>query len=52
MIFILSFISTHTSIHENPESKNFKTITFLVEISNNRPKDIRGVTVYKNLELY
>ena len=47
-MFILSSISSglefssvnHNSIYENSESKVFKNINFLGEISNNLPKDI------------
>ena len=49
-MFILSSISNglefwsvnHTSIYENSESKVFKSIKFLGEISNNWPKDLFG----------
>ena len=58
MIFILSSISSglefwlvnHTSLYEIYESKVFKNITFLGEISNNWPNDLLGTNVYKTLE--
>ena len=38
----LEFLSVnHTSIYENPESKVFKNIKFLGEISNNWPNDCK-----------
>ena len=57
-MFILSSISSglefwllnHTSIYENSESKVFKNIKFLGEISNKWPKDLLGINVYKTLE--
>ena len=57
-MLILSSISSglefwsvnHTSIYENSESKVFKNITILAEISNNWPNDLLGTTVYKTLE--
>ena len=39
-----------TSIYENSESKVFKNIKFLVEISNNWPKDLLARNVHKTLE--
>ena len=43
----LEFWSTsHTSIYENSESKVFKNIIFLGEISNNWPNDLLGKSVY------
>ena len=55
---ILSFISSGlgfrsenlTSMHENPESKFFKNISFLGEISKNCPNYLLGTNVYKTLE--
>ena len=57
-MFILSSISSglefwsvnHTSIYENSESKAFKNIKFLDEMSNNWPNDLFGTNVYKTLE--
>ena len=40
----------HTSIYENSESKVFKNITFLGEISNNSSNDLLVTDVYKTLE--
>ena len=40
----------HTSIYENSESKVFKNITFLGEISNNWSNDLLVTDVYKTLE--
>ena len=40
----------HTSIYENSESKVFKNIQFLCEISNNWPNDLLGINVYKTIE--
>ena len=56
MIFILSSISSglefwsvnHTSIYENSESKVFKNIRFLGEISSDWSNDLLGINVYKN----
>ena len=58
MIFILSSISrgleflsvSNTSIYKNSESKVFKDIKLLGEISNNWTKDLLGTNVYKILE--
>ena len=58
MIFILSSISrvleflsaSNTSIYKNSESKVFKDIKLLGEISNNGTKDLLGTNVYKTLE--
>ena len=58
-MFILSSITSglefwsvnYTSIYENSESKVFKNITFLGEISNNWPNDLLGINVYKTLNL-
>ena len=58
MIFILSSISRgleflsviNTSIYKNSESKVFKDIKLLGEISNNWTKDLLGTNVYKTLE--
>ena len=57
-MYILSAISkglefwsvNHTSIYENSESKVFKNIQFLCEISNNWPNDLLGINVYKTIE--
>ena len=57
-MYILSTISkglefwsvNHTSIYENSESKVFKNIQFLCEISNNWPNDLLGINVYKTIE--
>ena len=59
-MFILSSIPrglefwsvNHISIHEHPESKVFKNIIFLGEISNNWPNDLLGINVYKTFECY
>ena len=56
MIFILSSIPSglefwsvnHTSIYENSESKVFKNIRFLGEISSDWPNDLLGINVYNN----
>ena len=58
VMFILSSISSalefllvnHTSIYENSELNVFKNITFLDELSNNGPKDLLKINVYKTLE--
>ena len=42
----------HTSLYENSESKIFKDINFLVEISNNWPNNLLGTNVYKTVEFY
>ena len=57
-MFILFSISSglgfwsvnHSSIYENSESKVFKNITFLDEISDNWLNDFLGTNVYKTLE--
>ena len=57
MIFILSTTSNglefwsvnYTAIYENSESKVFKNINFLGEISNNWLKDFLGTNVSKTL---
>ena len=57
-MFILSSISSglevlsvnHTSIYKNSESKVFKNIKFLGEMSNNWPSDLSATNVYKALE--
>ena len=57
MIFILSTTSSglefwsvnYTAIYENSESKVFKNINFLGEISNNWLKDFLGTNVSKTL---
>ena len=57
-MFILSSISSgtefrsgnHTSIYEHSESKIFKNIKFLGEVSNNWPDDLLGTNMYKTLE--
>ena len=57
-MFILSSISrgldfwwvNHTSIYEISETKVFKNIKFLGEISNNWPSDLVGTNLYKTLE--
>ena len=57
-MYILSAISkglefwsvNHTSISENSESKVFKNIQFLCEISNNWPNDLVGINLYKTIE--
>ena len=36
--------------YENSESKVFKNIKILSETSNNWPKDLLGINVYKTLE--
>ena len=59
-MFILSSISrgleywsvNHTSIYENSQSKVFKNMKCLREISNNWPKHLLGTNVYKTLESY
>ena len=40
----------HTSVYENSELDVFKTIKFLIEISNNWQKHFLGTNVYKSLE--
>ena len=40
----------NTSIYKNSESKVFKNKNVLGEISNNWPKDLLGINVYKSLE--
>ena len=42
----------NTSIYKNSESKVFKNKNVLGEISNNWPKDLLGINVYKTLEYY
>ena len=57
-MFFLSLISNsvefwsvnHASIHENPESKVFKYIKFVGEISSNWPNDLLETKVYNTLE--
>ena len=57
-MFILSFIPSrlkhwsvkHNSIYENSESKVFKNITFLGEISNSWPNNLLGTNVWKTLD--
>ena len=57
-MFILSSVSSglelwsvnHTSIYEDPESKVFKNIKCLGEISNNWPSDLLATNIYKTLE--
>ena len=57
-MFISSSISSdlefwsvnHTLLYENYESKVFKNIKFLDEISINWPNDVLGTNVYKVLE--
>ena len=57
-MFILSSISSgsefwsviHTSICEIYESKVFKNIIFLCEISNNWPNGLLGINAYDTLE--
>ena len=57
-MFILSSISrglefwsvSHISIYKNSESKVFKNIKFLGEISNNWPNDFFEINGCKNLE--
>ena len=57
-MYILSAISkglefwsvNHTSIYENSESKVFKNIQFLCEISNNWLNDLVGINLYKTIE--
>ena len=41
----------HTSINKNSESKFFKNIKYLDEISNKGPNDLLGKNVYKTLNL-
>ena len=41
----------HTSIYENCESKVFKKIDFLGEISNNRLNNLLGINVTRLLNL-
>ena len=58
MIFILPSISraleflsvSNTSIYKNSESKVFKDMKLLGEISNIWTKDLLGTNVYKTLE--
>ena len=40
----------HISIYENSQSKDFKSIKFLGEISNNWPDFVLGTNIYKTLE--
>ena len=40
----------HTSIYENSESKVFRSINFLCEISNNWPNDLLRTNVNKTVE--
>ena len=40
-----------TLIYKNSESKVFKNIKFLGEISNNWPTDLLGTNIYKTLAL-
>ena len=42
----------HTSIYENSESKVFKNIKLLGEMSNDWSNDLSGINVYKTLESY
>ena len=57
-MFTLSSISrdlefwsvNHSSMYENSESKVFKNIKHLDEISNTWPNDLLGTTLYKTLE--
>ena len=57
-MFMLSSISrglefwsvNYTSICKNSESNVFKNIKFSGEISNNWPKDLLGMNVYKILD--
>ena len=57
-MFILSSVSNglefwsvnHTSINEKSESKVFKTIKCLSEISNNKPNELLETNVYKTPE--
>ena len=59
-MFILSSLSSglefwslnHTSMYENADSKVFKNIKFLGEISSNWPNDLLKTNVYKTLESY
>ena len=59
-MFILSSLSSglefwslnHTSMYENSDSKVFKNIKFLGEISSNWPNDLLKTNVYKTLESY
>ena len=46
---ICSSLENHTSIFENSESKVFKNVKFLGEISNNWPKDLLETNVYKTI---
>ena len=41
----------HTSIHENSESKDFRSMNFLCEISNNWPNDLLRTNVNRMLNL-
>ena len=57
-MFILSSVSSSlefwlvnlTSMYENSESKVFKNIKFLGEVSNTWPDDLLGTSIYKTLE--
>ena len=57
-MYVLSLISSglelwsvnQTSIYENSELKDFKSIKFSGELSNNRPKGLIGTNVHKTLE--
>ena len=46
---ICSSLENHTSIFENSESKVFKNVKFLGEISNNWPKDLLETNAYKTI---
>ena len=41
----------HSPIYKNCESKVFKNMKFLDEMSNNLPSDLLGTNVYKTLEV-
>ena len=57
-MFVLSSISSglklwsvnHTSIYENFDSKVFKNLNFLGEISDNWPNDLLETNIYKTVE--
>ena len=48
-MFLQFWVVNLTSIYENSESKVFKNIIFLGEISDNWPNDLLGTSVYKTL---
>ena len=57
-MFILPSISrvlwfwylNYTSVYENSESNVLKNLTFLGEISSNRPNDLLGTNIYNTVD--